>query len=344
MGETVTEKISAIRKDISKLKDKIAENREKMNDTSLSEFVKDSEAIILEHKVRATLRGHLAKIYAMQWDETSNNIVSISQDGRMILWDARLGIRTQIIPLRSTWMMTCAYGPLDSSLVACGGLDNNCSIYDLRSRDTPVRPIREMSGHTGYLSCCRFLSGSSILSASGDMSCILWDIEKGQKISSFTEHNGDVMCVSVSPDKKTFLSGACDAIAKLWDIRTATCVQSFSGHESDIGAVQFFPNGLSFATGSDDSTCKIYDLRADRELQSFKNDDVVAGVTSVSFSKSGRVLYSGYEDCNCFAWDVLTGSLLTPLQHPNRVSCLEVNNEGTALATGCWDSLIRVWA
>ena len=43
----------------------------------------------------------------------------------------------------------------------------------------------------------------------------LWDIETGQQTTSFTGHTGDVMSLSVSPDFRTFVSGACDASAKV---------------------------------------------------------------------------------------------------------------------------------
>lgn len=65
----------------------------------------------------------------------------------------------------------------------------------------------------------------------------LWDIETGQQTTSFTGHTGDVMSLSVCPDLKTFVSGACDASAKLWDIRDGMCRQSFTGHVSDINAI-----------------------------------------------------------------------------------------------------------
>lgn len=45
------------------------------------------------------------------------------------------------------------------------------------------------------------------------------------------------MSLSLSPDYKTFVSGACDATSKLWDIRDGMCRQSFTGHVSDINAV-----------------------------------------------------------------------------------------------------------
>ena len=33
--------------------------------------------------------------------------------------------------MASQWVMTCAYGPSSTGVVACGGLDNVCSIYGL---------------------------------------------------------------------------------------------------------------------------------------------------------------------------------------------------------------------
>ena len=32
--------------------------------------------------------GHLAKIYAMHWASDSRNLVSASQDGKLIVWDS----------------------------------------------------------------------------------------------------------------------------------------------------------------------------------------------------------------------------------------------------------------
>lgn len=45
------------------------------------------------------------------------------------------------------------------------------------------------------------------------------------------------MSLSLSPDSRSFISGACDATSKLWDIRDGMCRQSFTGHVSDINAV-----------------------------------------------------------------------------------------------------------
>lgn len=101
-------------------------------------------------------------------------LVSASQDGKLIIWDSyttnkvgpsgRVGggawlrqsgadptalpPQVHAIPLRSSWVMTCAYAP-SRNYVACGGLDNVCSIYSLNTREGNVRVSRELPGHTG---------------------------------------------------------------------------------------------------------------------------------------------------------------------------------------------------
>jgi len=295
-------------------------------------------------KTRRTLKGHLAKIYALHWPSNQVHLVSASQDGKLLVWDALTTNKTHAVPLRSSWVMTCAYSP-SNNFVACGGLDNICSIYNLQSTELPIRVCRELNAHTGYLSCCRFVNDKQILTSSGDMTCILWDIEAGIKVREFAEHDGDVMSIALSPDMKSFVSGACDGTAKLWDVGSGKVTQSFTGHESDINAVTFFPNGEAFATGSDDSSCRLFDVRASRELQVYSSDSIQCGITSVAFSISGRYLFAGYDDYSCQGWDTLKGQRVFALDgHDNRVSCLGINVDGTALCTGSWDSLLKIWA
>ena len=57
--------------------------------------------------------------------------------------------------------------------------------------------------------------------------------------------------------------------------------------------------------GSDDTSCRVFDIRACAQVVEFKNENVLCGITSVSFSRSGRVLFAGYDDYNCLGWDVL---------------------------------------
>lgn len=68
-----------------------------------------------------------------------------------------------------------------------------------------------------------------------------------------------------------------------------------------------FPNNQAFGTGSDDATCRLFDIRSDQELMVYSNDNIACGITSVAFSKSGRLFFAGYDDYNCNIWDSLKG-------------------------------------
>ncbi|KAJ2912489.1 hypothetical protein MD484_g7925, partial [Candolleomyces efflorescens] len=343
----IQERIAAARREAETLKEKIRARREASADTSLRAMAAEVDALPrIVMRPRRALRGHLAKIYAMHWAADRRHLVSASQDGKLIVWDAYTTNKVHAIPLRSSWVMTCAYSP-SGNFVACGGLDNICSIYSLNNNKdvTNARGARELSAHSGYLSCCRFINDRQIVTSSGDMTCMLWDIEAGVRVVEFSDHTGDVMSLSLAPNMNTFVSGACDATAKLWDIRTGRATQTFTGHESDINAVSFFPNGDAFATGSDDASCRLFDIRADRELNTFTHDNILCGITSVAFSISGRILFGGYDDWTCNVWDTLKGERVGVLTgHENRVSCLGVSVDGMALCTGSWDSTLRVWA
>lgn len=210
--QDIQERIAAARREAESLKEKIRAKKEASADTSC-ELLHDhlnGSLIGFDIKVRAmaaevealprivmrprrALKGHLAKIYAMHWAADRRHLVSASQDGKLIVWDAYTTNKVHAIPLRSSWVMTCAYSP-SGNFVACGGLDNICSIYNLQSKDVgSIKGARELSAHSGYLSCCRFISDRQIVTSSGDMTCMLWDIEAGVRVLEFSDHTGDVM-------------------------------------------------------------------------------------------------------------------------------------------------------
>ena len=78
------------------------------------------------------------------------------------------------------------------------------------------------------------------------------------------------------------------------------------------------------------------------------NDHIICGISSVTFSKSGRVLFAGYDDFNCLGWDILNTSNDTPTYqlsgHENRISCVSMSPNGDALCTASWDNTLKIWA
>jgi len=299
---------------------------------------------------RRILKGHFGKIYSAHWASDSKRIVSASQDGKLIIWNAFTTNKEHAIGLRSSWVMTCAYCP-NAEMVAAGGLDNIVSVYKLSSDKRAIsneKPAAELAQHEGYLSCCRFIDASQIISSSGDSTCILWDITRGAPKQVFTDHASDVMSISLNPaSSSVFVSGSCDSYAKVWDIRQPgkKAALAFAGHESDINSVSFMPDGTAFATGSDDSSCGLFDLRAGQQINRFASPKVLCGVTSVTFSGSGRLLFASYDESVVHVWDTLLAAKIHALDgHEERVSCVSVSPDGQALCTASWDTTMKIWA
>lgn len=256
-SENVAESIEALSREAEQLKAKLDEERSKLSDVDLTVVAQRLESMTnFTMKPRRVLKGHQGKVLCMDWSADKRHMVSSSQDGKMLVWDAFTTNKEHAITMPTTWVMACAYGP-SGSVVACGGLDNRCTLYPLSLDEDPAAKKRVIATHTSYLSCCKFTnSDQQILTGSGDSSCCLWDVESGQMMQSFIGHTGDVMSLDLSPSESgnTFVSGSCDKTVIVWDMRTGQCVQVFEGHESDINSVRFYPSGDAIATGSDDAT------------------------------------------------------------------------------------------
>ncbi|EMG50827.1 STE4 Guanine nucleotide-binding protein subunit beta [Candida maltosa Xu316] len=239
-------------------------------------------------KLYNTLKGHQNKVAKVCWSKDSTKVLSASQDGFMIVWDAVTGMKKHAIQLENPWVLTCSYSA-NEKLLASGGLDNNCTIYKVKA-DTSNYPVAEemngrypmqginfyqsiqsiFKGHTAYISECEFIGNDSIVTGSGDMTCALWDLTKGSKSRDFIEHSGDVLCLTTFPQNilsnNLFISGSSDGYAKIWDLRSPGSIQSFAVSNSDVTSVKVFPDGNAFATGSDDGVIRLFDLRSDCEL------------------------------------------------------------------------------
>uniref|UniRef100_A0AAR2JBW7 G protein subunit beta 5 n=1 Tax=Pygocentrus nattereri TaxID=42514 RepID=A0AAR2JBW7_PYGNA len=256
-GETV----STLRAESENLKAKLEEERAKLHDVELHQVAEKVETLgQFVIKTRRTLKGHGNKVLCMDWCRDKRRMVSSSQDGKVIVWDAYTTNKEHAVTMPCTWVMACAYAP-SGCVIACGGLDNKCSVYPLSldKNENLAAKKKSVAMHTNYLSACSFTnSDMQLLTSSGDGTCALWDVESGQLLQSFHGHSADVLSLDLAPSEtgNTFVSGGCDKKANVWDMRSGQNIQSFETHESDINSVKYYPSGDAFATGSDDATVK----------------------------------------------------------------------------------------
>jgi len=365
MALTIPQKAEAAKQQIVALNSQIDQaSAEKRGGGGLAGFASAEPLLPIRTNVkcRRTLKGHFGKITALDWTKDGTTVVSASQDGNLLIWDALTTSKKNTIRLKSSYVMSVTM-EAEGRFVAAGGLDNACSIYSVPATGEPAKLKAELVSHEGYLASCKFFhSPSKMLTASADATSLLWDVNKGQIIDTFAEHKANLTEVQLV-DQNTFLSSSTDTTIKLWDVRTSAksgSLQTLTGHAGDVNGITVLPGtgGSTLASCSEDGTVRVWDLRAYGEIASFgklaeANDrdpfsDGDAGFTSISASASGRLVFCGHSEGSVVCYDVL-GSTKDPCfvlnnAHEEHVSCVGVAPTGDALCTGSWDFNLKIFA
>jgi len=316
-------------------------------------------------KCRRKLEGHFGKITAIDWSADGTTIVSASQDGNLLLWDALTTSKKQDVRLKSSYVMSVCFEQTTGQFVACGGLDNACSVYEVGG-EGKAKLKAELVKHEGYLADCKFFhSPSKMLTSSADQTTLLWDVDKGSIIQTFEEHKANIIEVALV-GQNNFLTTSVDKSIKLWDVRTSAkegSLQTFTGHEGDVNGITVLESsggGNTFGTCSEDGTIRVWDTRSYGEIAQYGeiidqtdndpfNGEGDGGFTSITSSASGRLLFCGHSEGSVECFDILAPAQPDPLYtlhnaHEIYVSCVRVSPRGDVLCTASWDTRLKLYA
>uniref|UniRef100_A0AC34FSI6 Uncharacterized protein n=1 Tax=Panagrolaimus sp. ES5 TaxID=591445 RepID=A0AC34FSI6_9BILA len=120
--------LETLAREAEDLRRKLDAERQKLNDIPIQQAAERLEPLnTLNIKQRRILKGHASKVLCMDWSLDKRHIVSSSQDGKVIVWDGFTTNKEHALTMPTTWVMACAFAP-SGGLIACGGLDNKCSV------------------------------------------------------------------------------------------------------------------------------------------------------------------------------------------------------------------------
>ena len=135
-------------------------------------------------------------------------------------------------------------------------------------------PRQLFTGHTDSILGVAFSpDGKYVLTAGGDDTARLWDVQTGAEIRRFTGHTGAVISVAFSPDGQYALTASQDHTARLWDVQTGAEIRRFTGHTDEVWGVAFSPDGKYVLTGSNDKTARLWDVQTGAEIRRFTGHD-----------------------------------------------------------------------
>ena len=117
-----------------------------------------------------------------------------------------------------------------------------------------------LAGHAGAVVDVSFSpDGASLLSVSSDSSVKVWNVERGEEISSFREEpgKGTISKACFSPDGKYVTTASWGKAVRVWRAEDASCAAVFGEHRESVRHVVFSPDGEFLASGDDDGIVHI---------------------------------------------------------------------------------------
>jgi WD40 repeat protein len=341
---------------IKALNEELAAARKPAEPNSLVSHATGQEKVDKKHTVTGagvlSFTQTCGKLASLSWLD-DDNLATVTQDGKVVVHAAKFGKGGTMRWYRSqaTWLMTSEFSP-DGTKLAVGGLDNLLTIHnfdieqDQYDDSDKIKPFKVCEKHGGYIGAMKWVNDTTCITGSGDRSILRWDLTQPNQTlkepaAEFKGHEGDVCGLDVV-DENLFVSGSGDTYCKLWDARVPAgngCVTTFAAERAVNGikmmeGFQAFAAGLGAGGDEDEGCVKLFDIRSQKMMNEYNFEG--EAVTRVCFSKSNRMLFSGFGDGTVKCTDVLTGDVVwsDSSLSGGEISALCLSRGGSAVAAG----------
>lgn len=170
---------------------------------------------------------------------------------------------------------------------------------------------RSMSESESEVSSLAFSPDGKTLCSGGHENdkIILWDIETGKKLKTFTrDKSGTMFNVVYSTDGKKILAGIRSGNRPgiiLCDVETGEITREIVS--SDIGAVAFSPDNSLIVYG-EGKKINYYDIQSEKVVRSFVTSDHRDNISAISMSPITSIFATG--SSNIKIWDQASGSVI----------------------------------
>ncbi|KAK2732861.1 translation initiation factor eIF3 subunit [Onygenales sp. PD_40] len=191
-----------------------------------------------------------------------------------------------------------------------------------------MRPIL-LQGHERSINQVKFNSdGDLLFSVAKDKVACAWFSANGERLGTYTGHQGALWTIDVSPNSVLLATGAADNTIRLWNTRTGECVKVWE-FPTAVKRVEFSPDGKRLLGVTEKrmgflGTIAAFDIRyGDGEGNNLDDQDDEPSLkitceeskaTVAGWSFLSKYIIAGHEDGSVSQYDAKTGEQLENVQ------------------------------
>ncbi|KAG2337654.1 WD40 repeat-like protein [Suillus weaverae] len=291
-----------------------------------------------------TMKGHTDHVKGVVHLPDGRRIITRSGDGSLRLWDldggAQIGEDWRDDEDKEAGVFKMALSPNGKTVVS-GGYDGKVKLWDVETGKVVVR----WTGSTESVwSVCWSADGNRVGSGSWDGTTRVWDVKTGETVLTIKTGHQSVWAVIYSPDNTQIATGGNDeTAAKIWDANTGELIATLK-HDWIVESLAWTSDGEKLISASY-GPIRIFDTATWQEIAILKGHAVVYAITlsqnerflasaswdrtarlwnldtnlpvgpplqhqdeveCAAFSTDGKVLVTGCNDKNVYAWDIHT--------------------------------------
>jgi len=266
-------------------------------------------------KLKATLKGHEARVNAMVFVWKGNALASCAGDRTVRLWplprtNEEATVESLLLGEHLSSVL-CLAASRDGKLLASGANDGSIKLWNVAQTTEEARA--QAGSQFQFKPAARGLG-----------LCSLQFLPDGQRLVAVTargtvgrnfllsqdagEFPASGQCGAVSPDGKLLATGGSDGTVTLSDFDRGQRLNSVTGHVSRVCATAFSADGKILATCAfNDSVIQAWDVSAGLKPMWNRKSSAV-GVSALAFSPDGKTLAAALRHWYVLFFDSLTGN------------------------------------
>lgn len=238
----------------------------------------------------------------------------------------------------------------DNSYIASGNRDGDIVYWDAKNG----KKLKSFGRHDLLKTLCFSSDGKTLLSAGG-YTIILWNVESGSDVRSFTCQNENMELARLFEDGRYIVTiGSkpgkdANSTITLCDVQSGKILQCFEDQSWSVTFsrgidINFTVQGSILIAGTRGSgfDIELWDATKKKTLLFFKGHTNY--MSAVCFSSDGHKLLSGSYDNTVRLWDVKSGRQIRCFRgHAAEVTSLCFTPDKKHVVSGSSDNTVRIW-